>query len=142
MEIYREGDFERQMDLMDPFSFYYFIRDPSIKTAASAAYMPTMGYLGMRWAALVVGESLPPFWGRAGHHFNMLKSQAKSLLGGTATVGRTVLAVSPFLLAATVSTGASIAYEETVNEPIRESSGGSGANTWFGPFASGFGSVV
>ena len=119
MEIYREGNAQRQMELMSPFGIYHFMRDPSLKTAVNAAYMPTMGYLGMRWVAFVVGESLPPFWGRVGHHVNLFKSQAKSLLGGTATVGRTVMKSSPYLFGAAVlgSTVRGIEtgrYEETL----------------------------
>lgn len=47
-------------------------------------------------------------------------------------------AVAAPVIAATVS---AVTYEKYVNEPIRDSHGGS-SGTWFGPYASGFGSVV
>lgn len=46
--------------------------------------------------------------------------------------------VMPAAVAAYGVVTASVAYEETVNKSIRKGTSG----TWFGPFASGFGSVV
>lgn len=150
MEIYREGDLQRQLDLMSPFSMYYFLRDPSAKTAFDAAYMPVVGYLGMRLAAFAVGESLPGFWGRAGHSLDLLKQQGRAMLGPATTVGRTAAASTPFLAAAAIAVPSAILYEKHVNEPIRAAHGGArtrswfgpSVGTWFGPFASGFGRVV
>ena len=95
MEIYREGDLEKQLGFMNPLGIYHFIREPSVETAASAAYMPAMGYAGMRWVAFVVGEPLPPFWGRIGHHWQLAKSQAK----GTAAFA---MRIAPYVAFVTV----------------------------------------
>ena len=55
-------------------------------------------------------------------------------------VSRVATATAPALVVAG-SVAAAIGYERAVNEPLREAHGGI-ENTWFGPFASGFGSVV
>ena len=123
MEIYREGDLQRQLDLMSPFSMYYFVRDPSAKTALDAAYMPVVSYLGMRLAALAVGESLPGFWGRSGHGIDLIKQQGRAMLGPAATVGRTAVMSIPVMAAAAVAVPSAILYEKHVNEPIRAAPG-------------------
>lgn len=46
--------------------------------------------------------------------------------------------VIPTVAVAYVAGTASVAYEQAVNKPIRKGTSG----IWFGPFASGFGSVV
>lgn len=142
MEIYREGDMQRQLDLMSPFSIYYFFRDPSLKTAAEAAYMPTMSYLGMRLAAAAVGESVPGFWGRSGHGLMLMKEQGRAALGPAATMAKMAVRSTPVIGAAAISVPSAILYEKHVNEPIRAAHGGSGTGSWRGPFASGFGTVV
>jgi hypothetical protein len=55
-------------------------------------------------------------------------------------LSRAALATAP-ALAVAGSVAAAVGYERTVNEPIREAHGGI-RNLWFGPFASGFGTVV
>ena len=50
------------------------------------------------------------------------------------------MATAP-VLALAASTAAAVGYERTVNEPLRKAHGGI-RNTWFGPYASGFGTVV
>lgn len=49
---------------------------------------------------------------------------------------------APYLAPVAASAAGAYVYEKKVNEPMRASHGGSGSNTWFGPFASGFGTVV
>ena len=55
-------------------------------------------------------------------------------------LGRVALASAP-AIALAGSVAAAVGYERTVNEPLRKAHGGQ-RNIWFGPFASGFGSVV
>lgn len=55
-------------------------------------------------------------------------------------LGRVALATAP-AIALAGSVAAAVGYERTVNEPLRKASGGQ-RNIWFGPFASGFGTVV
>lgn len=66
---------------------------------------------------------------RSIHHVTPLKMQAVKHVASKAAL--------PVAVAAGV-VGTSIVYEQQVNEPIRKGSSG----TWYGPFASGFGSVV
>lgn len=54
------------------------------------------------------------------------------------STGQLAAAAAP--IAASVA--GAVAYEKYVNQPLREAHGGAGGNVWFGPFASGFGSVV
>ncbi len=51
--------------------------------------------------------------------------------------GNAALVSAPVVAA----TAGAIGYEKTVNQPLRDAHPGS-SGTWFGPFASGFGSVV
>ncbi len=55
-------------------------------------------------------------------------------------IGRVVMATAP-VLAVGASVAGAVAYEKYVNEPLRKAHGGV-SGTWFGPFASGFGTVV
>lgn len=67
--------------------------------------------------------------------------QGKKVLAGQAVKRLAMTAALNPIAAPVTATAAAITYEKYVNEPIRESHGGA-SGTWFGPFASGFGSVV
>lgn len=55
-------------------------------------------------------------------------------------LSRVAMATAPVMVPGAAVAGA-VAYEKYVNEPIRKAHGGIDID-WFGPFASGFGSVV
>ena len=60
------------------------------------------------------------------------------LAGGPKLVAYTAVAAVPVGIAAAVT----LIYESEVNQPLREASGPASRMVWFGPFASGFGTVV
>lgn len=73
-----------------------------------------------------------------------LSGQAYKTMTGIAIEAATGMTTGQLAAAAAVPVGtvaAAIVYEKYVNEPIRDSHG-STKGTWFGPFASGFGTVV
>ena len=49
---------------------------------------------------------------------------------------------NPLVVAPVLATASTVAYEKYVNEKVRSAHGGAGRDVWFGPFGSGFGSVV
>ena len=58
-----------------------------------------------------------------------------------AGITHAVIHTAPIVVPTVIAVGGATLYEKHVNEPVRKSSGGS-RGTWFGPFASGFGTVV
>ena len=137
-----------QLDLMSPFNVFDMVKEPSLETLIKSAYMPTMAYLGYYGAAKLVGEAAPGFWVRRALSYEAMK--------GTVKVGaRFVPGVALASVPVAISVTGAVAYEAGVNQPLRDAHFGAGAFTWwrgnssssrvglwFGPFASGFGSVV
>jgi hypothetical protein len=129
-----------QLELMNPFfTVYQFGTDPTVENLAKAAYIPMM--LGATGAVFYGAGVVKPgmlhamgstmSWGRQGINratYFMLKQ------GGMAAVRS-----SPVVVPAAIAVAGAVTYEKRVNEPLRKSHHGV---SWFGPFASGFGSVV
>ncbi len=150
MEILTEKEEEDALDViywhldaLNPVENFQTLLDPSWRGVAVGLTIPAY----ITAAAYIVGSPLfstgatwaPNFRGLAATRIWVSQEMRKAMFRGAVTGFK--VGGAP-LLAATASAGASYVYEKEVNEPIRKSSGGSGSNTWFGPFASGFGSVV
>ena len=84
-----------------------------------------------------------------GLSFHKVMRGKSALLMQAAKAG--VRTVAPVAIPVAISVGGAIGYEKLVNEPLRETHGGAQTRswlgdfmqgTWFGPYASGFGSVV
>ena len=127
------GALRLQMDLMNPLNSYQLVQEPTVDNFVKTAYMPSMAYLGYWGASALVGEAAPSFYVRQAIRFENTKTGLR-LISHSIPTG-IVIGVP---VAASV-TGA-VVYEKTVNEPLRKSH--YGFSSWFGPFASGFGSVV
>jgi hypothetical protein len=132
------GGFQLQYDLMNPFNVIDMVREPSYENLVMTAYNPTIAYGGFKLASIVSGTAMPSFWTRQVTKGYMTASNLR-FLGGVAVRSAPVVAVAavPAVLAA----GYAYQYEKLVNEPLRRSHG-STQGTWFGAFASGFGTVV
>ena len=135
---------ELQLDLMNPFNIVEVFVDPSMKNLLHAAYMPFIGLSGTYLAGVLGGTadvSLLHRWQMASIHNR--QQFAKSITRSIPAVARAATSLPALAGAAVVGTAAAMTYdyERYVNEPIRKSHPGS-KGTWFGPFGSGFGSVV
>jgi hypothetical protein len=127
------------LDWYNPLAPYYFAKDPSMERAAKMALVPTLlfgaGYATTAW--LAPGVRYTPqlhMLHRTAATGKILKSAGQSAaLGGRALV-------SPFMGALVTAVTGSFLYETFVNEPLRDAHPGN--IDWFGPFASGFGTVV
>ncbi len=128
------GGAQLQLELMQPFNLYDMAVDPSNETVTKAAYMPAIGYTSYWLITKMLGEAMPSFWVRAASRFHDIRMMAQA---AAPYAGNVALITAP-VAAATVG---AIGYEKMVNEPLRRAHPGS-QGTWFGPFASGFGSVV
>ncbi len=128
------GAVDLQIDLMNPFNAFELVKEPSMENLLKSAYMPSMAYLGYYGAATLVGEAAPGFWVRQALSYEA----TKGALQATARVAPSVAIAS---VPIAVSVVGAMFYERTVNRAVRKSTPGS-AGLWFGPFASGFGSVV
>ena len=74
------GAAKLQFELMRPFNVYDFARDPSSETFVKAMYMPTVSYLGYRFALAVTGETGVGFWTRQAGKFHDYKQAAKAVM--------------------------------------------------------------
>lgn len=133
-EGFWEGGSQLQLELMSPFNTFDVIRDPSTETIVKGLYMPAIGYSGYRLATLAVGETMPSFWVRAAARYHDYKAVAQA-------ASRTAPTMAVISAPVVTSVVGAVAYEKAVNEPIRKSHYGI-LGAWFGPFASGFGTVV
>ena len=129
-----EGGVQLQWELMQPFNLYDMVRDPSTETVVKGMYMPAIGYTAYRLTTLAVGEAMPSFWVRAASRFHDHKTLAQV---GVRSVPTVALVSAPVIS----SVGGAVIYEKTVNRAVREAHGGWDID-WFGPFASGWGTVV
>lgn len=139
------ADFKEGASWWDPRGPYFFIRDPTPENLAKAIFpytaTTTSMYYFVRWLDPVSmrGVGIREFSRNLFLH-NMdtrLKALRSIAIGGARYAAATgVVAVPTAISAATT-----YAYEKKVNEPIRKSHPGS-QGTWFGPYGSGFGSVV
>ena len=132
-----------QLELMNPFfGVYQFGTDPTVENLAKAAYLP--GMFGLTGLTLykVLGETFGVrhaitsgmHWGRQGVNRTSMWMLRQ---GGMAAVRS-----SPVVVPAAIAVAGAVTYEKRVNESLKKAHGGAGRNVWFGPFASGFGSVV
>ncbi len=128
------GAVELQLDLMNPFNAFELVKEPSMENLIKSAYMPSMAYLGYYGAATLVGEAAPGFWVRQALSYEATK-------GTLQATARFVPSVAIASVPITFSVVGAAFYERTVNRAVRKSSPGS-AGIWYGPFVSGFGSVV
>ena len=138
------------VDALNPLGTFKFAADPSwsglqdyfVKKAAltgvlgtSAALLHLASSPHARTPVSILARNF--YWVQQG----MMKEAKRTILKGAVRAGASA---APVLIGAAVVAGAgagAYAYEKSVNEPIRESHPGS-QGTWFGPFGSGFGSVV
>jgi hypothetical protein len=101
------------------------------------AYTSAIVYGGIKLASLITGEKIL-FTEYLMHRGDMVRR-------GVITAGRGVVSAAPPLIiggtAIAASTAGAVLYEKHVNERVRKSSRGT-SGLWFGPYASGFGSVV
>lgn len=117
-------------DSIDPRNI---VREPSLNSLMRMGYVPAHFYGAAKLIAFGVGEKIG-FTEMLMHSTDMRKKMMQKML---ITGVRTSIVTAPVV----ASVAGSIAYEKAVNEPLRRASPGS-SGTWFGPFASGFGSVV
>ncbi len=85
-------------------------------------------------------------------HWDIFRHGGKNIKGmnfhkmmshkGAAQSRWVVAPIASVLAVPAISATGSYYYERMVNNAIRNYSGGSGSNVWFGPFASGFGTAV
>jgi len=131
-----EEAMELQWELMNPFGILSMEPSDFIK---KALYSSGIGLTSTWLLGKAFGTGGLPLWTRWSTHLASMRMQASKRL-----VMQAAPLVAPVLIGAAVTAAAgagAYAYEKTVNEAIRESHPGS-QGTWFGPFASGFGSVV
>ena len=128
------GGAQLQLELMQPFNLYDMAVDPSNETVTKAAYMPAIGYTSYWLTTKILGEAMPSFWVRAASRFHDIRMMAQT---AAPYAGNVALITAPVA----VATVGAIGYEKMVNEPLREAHGGWDID-WFGPYASGIGSVV
>ena len=128
------GGAQLQLELMQPFNLYDMAVDPSNETVTKAAYMPSIGYTSYWLTTKILGEAMPSFWVRAASRFHDIRMMVQA---AAPHAGNVAIITAPIA----VATVGAIGYEKMVNEPLRRSTPGS-SGLWFGPFASGFGSVV
>jgi hypothetical protein len=132
-----------QLELMNPFfTVYQFGTDPTVENLAKAAYIPmVLGATGAVMYGATVSAVKPGLlhamgstmsWGRQGVN---RASMWMLRQGGMAAVRS-----SPVVVPAAIAAAGAYTYEKKVNEPLRKEH--SGFTSWFGPYASGFGTVV
>lgn len=139
------------VDVFNPWNYFDLMMDPSPSKAKKQARNAGIKSTLMATAATGAWALSSPAWRpivgapspsrmfalkadtiRAIAQFGF--QQSKHVVRATPNVA---IVAAPVVLA----TAAAISYEKNVNEFVRDSTGGSRGN-WFGPFASGFGSVV
>lgn len=135
-----ERQIEEALSWYDPFNVFYFVRSPSVEGAAKTALLPSL-YLASGIAVTHVlspgGLAYSPVINTL-HRVDQLGKTVKygARVGGLAARGL----LSPVFGALALAVSGAWAYELYVNNPLRDAH--SGDIDWFGPFASGFGTVV
>jgi hypothetical protein len=139
---------------MNPFfTVYQFGTDPTVENLAKAAYIPMiLGATGSVMYGATVSAVKPGLlhamgstmsWGRQGVNRASMWMLRE---GGMAAVRS-----SPVVVPAAIAVAGAYTYEKKVNSSLRESHGGAHhkswiegftQGSWFGPYGSGFGSVV
>ena len=116
----------------DPRNIGDVFTDPSPANLAQIGFVPAHGYVASQLIAFAIGERIA-WYELLFHNLEMKKQLAKQV---AVAAGRSAIITAPVVAAVT----GAVVYEKTVNEPIRRSH--FGFSSWFGPFASGFGSVL
>ncbi len=133
-----------QAKLLNPYlGIYNMATDPSLENFAKMMYIP----------AIATGATAALYWspfvgpaGRIGfrHAAMGVNVEVRKQINKAAwnTVRYSVRA-APYLAPVAAAAAGAYVYEKEVNEPLRKKAhGGAASNIWFGPFASGFGTVV
>jgi len=132
-----------QAELLNPFfGVYQMATDPSWENFAKMMYIPGIISLG---TAAVYFSPLNPAANRIGLRYAAMgvNAEARKQMNRMAfNAARVAIRAAPYLAPVAAAAAGAYVYEKKVNEPIRKSHGGSSRGTWFGPFASGFGTVV
>lgn len=125
-----------QWELMNPFDLHVidFSKDPNIDEFIKMMYKPAISYLGLRAALWVTGEAYLGFWARQAWIWESRKAVARAAISYAPQAAVVAVPVA-------LSLAGAIGYERTVNALVRRSTPGS-EGQWYGPFASGFGTVV
>lgn len=132
------GAVKLHVDMYNPANVPRLIREgPDKVDLFSAVYHGTITLIGLKGISWITGEPISKV-GYLLHQIDVKAKQARGL-GGLALRAGTVAGVLAVPTAIAVTT--TLAYEKNVNKPIRKSHPGS-QGTWFGPYGSGFGSVV
>ena len=127
------GATQFQMDLMNPF-------DLDLKwTAVRLGYGSGIALGGYAGVSYVTGTPMPSMAVQSINRAFMSAARWRNL----ASIGvRVTPVVAVAAVPAVLSAGYAYQYEKHVNEKVRQAHSSGSSTPWWGPFASGFGSVV
>ena len=127
------GATQFQMDLMNPL-------DLDLKwTAARLGYGSGIAFAGYAGASYVTGTPMPSMAVQSINRAFMTASRWRNV----ASIGvRFTPTVAVAAVPVALSAGYAYQYEKHVNEKVRDAHESGSSTPWYGPLASGFGSVV
>ncbi len=127
------GALSFQMDLMNPFD-----ADPEM-LALRTAYGTAISYGGFGLASFLTSTPMPSL-------FSQSITRAFMTAGRLRTIGTVAANTAPVVAVAAVplalSAGYAYQYEKHVNKKVRDAHPSGSSTPWWGPFASGLGSIV
>lgn len=137
--IFTWDQFEEALSFHDPRGPYYFVKDPTPVNLYKMMHPYVLTFGGGYMLTRMLDPTNPMTWtAYKAHKWDMTVRTARAIGVGAA---RTAYVSAYVGVPVAIAAGTTYAYEKKVNEPIRRSHPGS-QGTWFGPFGSGFGTVV